>query len=229
MGTAASTTLGVPDISRTPDCSAVRRRGSDSEVLVAAPKDFGLYLAASSLAQMSTSGRFYVATDSNGVEHSVAQGHVTWRLPAGDVAQATEVGRPLVLRRPDALLEVLDERIYEAEPLGDATISHDGGVSVRSARLLAQTPWDTEMATRFALDCADHLLGETGDTSLPDGTSLAKVVADARRVLDGIETTNMEHLGYLARLRALRRLRHEARFRHQRGPPLRLVAIAYSS
>jgi hypothetical protein len=150
----------------------------------------------------------YVTTDANGVEHSVA-GQVVWKLPVDGAGQATSLGHPLVLRQPRALLEILDERIYLAETPKDVKIGSDGTVSVPTARLNAQTHWNAAAATRFALDCADHLLGEVGDVSLPDGTSLSKVTNDARKVLDGTASDSMEHLGRLARLSALRRLQHE--------------------
>jgi len=150
----------------------------------------------------------YVPTDSKGIEHA-ATGEVAWQLPAGDVGQMTELGHPLVLRRPDALLDVLDERIYRVESLNDVKIAIDGTAVVPAARLVTQTCWDTGLATRFALDCAEHILTDTGDVSLPDGTSLMMVIAYARHVLDGITSEGTQRLGYLARVRALRRLRHE--------------------
>ena len=150
----------------------------------------------------------YVATDSNGVEHS-ATGQVAWKLPVEGVGQLTDLGHPLVLREPRALLEVLDEHIYLAASPNGGEIGPDGTVSVPTAQLNGQTRWNAAAATKFALDCADHLLREVGDVSLPDGTSLATVTADARQLLDGNASDSMEHLGQLARLRALRRLRHE--------------------
>ena len=150
----------------------------------------------------------YVATDANGIEHSAA-GKVAWKLPVGGISKLTDLGHPLVLRRPIALLEVLDERIYIAESPTSVKVGTDGTVSVPTAQLSAETRWNSAAATKFALDCADHLLGEVGDVSLPDGTSLAKVTADARQMLDGTASESMEHLGRLARISALRRLRHE--------------------
>jgi hypothetical protein len=150
----------------------------------------------------------YVSTDANGIEHS-ATGRVVWKLPVDGVGQVTDIGHPLVLRQPRALLEVLDQHMYLAESPKGVEISADGTVSVPAARLNSQTRWNAESATRFALDCADHLLSEVGDFALPDGTSLTKVTADARQLLDGTASDSMEHLGRLARLHALRRLRHE--------------------
>ncbi len=150
----------------------------------------------------------YVATDANGVEHS-ASGQVAWKLPVEGVAQVTDLDHPLVLRQPRSLLEVLDERIYLAESPKSVEIGADGTVSVPTAQLKELTRWNAAAATKFALDCADHLLSGVGDVSLPDGTSLAKVITDARQMLDGTASGSMEHLGRLARISALRRLSHE--------------------
>jgi hypothetical protein len=150
----------------------------------------------------------YVATDANGVEHS-ATGKVVWTLPVAGASQETNLGHPIVLRQTRALLEVLDERIYLAESPKGVEIGSDGTVSVSTARLNAQTNWNAAAATMFALNCADHLLSQVGDVSLPDGTSLSKVTTDARKLLDGTASDSMEHLGRLARLSALRRLGHE--------------------
>ena len=144
------------------------------------------------------------ATDANGVEHS-SKGKVVWKLPVEGVGQVTDLDHPLVLRQPRALLEVLDQCIYHAEPPKSAEIGSDGTASVPKAQLSAPTRWDAAAATEFALDCADHLLSEVGEVSLPDGTSLAKVTGDARRLLEGTASDSMQHLGRLARLSALRR------------------------
>lgn len=150
----------------------------------------------------------YVATDANGVEHS-SSGQVAWNIPADGVAQVTDLGHPLVLRQPRALLDVLDEHIFLAESPKTVEVGSDGTIQVPTARLTSETRWNAAAATRFALDCADHLLGEVGDLALPDGTSLASVTADARQILDGTASDSKEHLGRLARLSALRRLRRE--------------------
>jgi len=150
----------------------------------------------------------YVATDANGVEHS-AKGKVVWKLPADGVSHETNLGHPLILRLPRALLEVLDEHIYLATSTKKVEIGADGTASVPSAQLSKETNWNRAAATGFAFDCADHLLSQVGDVSLPDGTSLAKVISDARTLLDGTASESMEHLGRLARIRAVRRLRHQ--------------------
>jgi hypothetical protein len=150
----------------------------------------------------------YVATDAKGVDHSSVD-EVSWSLPEEGKVQITKSDHPLVLRQPKALLEVLDQRIYLADSPADVKIDDDGTASVSTARLTERTQWNAESATKFALDCADHLLGEVGDSSLPNGMSLAKVTADARQVLYGTASEPKEHLGRLASISALRRLRRD--------------------
>ena len=68
----------------------------------------------------------YVPTNAEGVEMT-ATGEIAWALPRasdtttspGDVVHAVSGGR-LVLRRPAALLEALDERIFAAEAIEGA-------------------------------------------------------------------------------------------------------------
>jgi hypothetical protein len=150
----------------------------------------------------------YVATDSKGVDHSTVD-QVAWSLPEGGRIQLTKSDYPLVLRQPKALLEVLDQRIYLADSPTPVTIGADGTASVSTARLTLRTHWNAESATKFALDCADHLLSEVGDSLLPNGMSLVNVTADARQVLYGTATEPKEHLGRLASLSALRRLHRD--------------------
>jgi hypothetical protein len=153
----------------------------------------------------------YVTTDADGVEHT-ANGDIVWRLPSTGTTTTAGADHPLVLRDSDALREVPDEAIFRAEPVGEATPSGDGTVDATSARLVVKTGWETESATRFALLCAEHVLGNARDVPLPDGTPLGKVVSDAQRVLDGIEPRpgeDLGYLGYVARLSALRRLHRE--------------------
>ncbi|MFZ0060266.1 MAG: hypothetical protein WAL35_09530 [Acidimicrobiales bacterium] len=152
----------------------------------------------------------YVALDASGVEHA-AEGETTWALPGDDGEPATtEKSHGLVLRTTAALLEVLDEVIYRAEPVSGVSPIVDGAMTVSTARLTTRTPWGTEAATRFALSCAAHVLGDRADLRLPDGTTLGRVVADAQHVLDEITPDLAERLGYAARLADLWRL-HRAR------------------
>jgi hypothetical protein len=150
---------------------------------------------------------WYVAVDRTGVEHTPT-GHVRWLVPSHG-ADAVTTGDGLVLRRPVALLDVLEEQIFEAEPLEAAPPQPDGTLCVDRARLVAQARWDTETATLFALDCADHCETQLDVAALPDGTPLAAVLSDARRALGGMVPEAPERLGYLARLWSLRRLHHE--------------------
>ncbi|HLK13727.1 MAG TPA: hypothetical protein VKT78_02895, partial [Fimbriimonadaceae bacterium] len=73
---------------------------------------------------------WYVAVDAKGVEHTPT-GRVRWHLPSPD-ADGTTSGenQKLVLRRPTALLDVLEARIFVAEPLGSAKPGEDGTLEV---------------------------------------------------------------------------------------------------
>lgn len=150
----------------------------------------------------------YVSVDAAGREHAPG-GRVEWRLPDGGGDPVTKRADGLVLRRPVALLEVLEERIFRVEPVGSAPALRDGTLLVREARLVARTRWDTETATCFALDCAEHCLQQSGLVSLPDGTPLERVIADARQVIADSSPDGGHNLGYLARLLAFHKLRRE--------------------
>ncbi|HXZ83204.1 MAG TPA: hypothetical protein VED84_05590 [Acidimicrobiales bacterium] len=154
----------------------------------------------------------YVATNAEGVERT-ARGEVTWNLPAvagATTSPAERTAAPrgeLVLRRPAALLEALDERIFLAEAIDGARDAGDT-VGASTARLTAETAWGVKAAARFALECASHALDDvTAATTLPDGSSLGAVVAEARVILDRTSPAGEQRLGLLARFAALRRLR----------------------
>jgi hypothetical protein len=151
----------------------------------------------------------YVSMDAAGVEHA-ASGDITWALPR-NVSQPTTTENPhgLVLRTTSALLDVLDEAIYRAEPVGGASPIVDGTMAVASARLTSRAPWDTESATRFALACASHVLGDRSELKLPDGMTLGRIVADAQHMLDDLGPQSVEHLSRMARLSELWRLHRE--------------------
>jgi hypothetical protein len=151
-------------------------------------------------------GNFYVATDSNGIEHS-SSGHVEWVLPGSNGAGEVQPGHPITLRQPIALIDFLDARIFTASSNEAIDASPAGTVEVMTARLVEETKWDIQMAARFALNCAEHLLIEDGEISLPSGTPLQSIIADARTMLDD-SPESMSHLEYFARVRALRRLKH---------------------
>lgn len=150
----------------------------------------------------------YVSTDAEGVEHSAA-GKIIWSLPPESNPTVAEAGHSLSLRRPAALLEVLEEEIYRAEPTTEVEPDQDGVASVSSARLIERTSWSSESATLFALDCAERALRDAPDATLPDGTQLQEVIADARKMLGGTASDASHRLGYFASLSALRRLRRD--------------------
>jgi hypothetical protein len=153
----------------------------------------------------------YVATNAGGIEQT-ATGEIHWSLPAvaGGTTSPGEPTRPpsgeLVLRRATALLDALDERIFLTEPIDEA---HDAGDTVVawSARLTAETAWGVYGAARFALECAAHVLGDAATTTLPDGSTLGEVVAQARVILERSSPEGEQRLGLLARFAAVRRLR----------------------
>jgi hypothetical protein len=151
------------------------------------------------------SDAYYVTTDSSGVEHT-GTGSVTWVLPASGVDAVTEApSATLVLRRPALLIDDLEAEIFRAEAL-DAADDDNGALTVRRARLVAATAWDTGRAAQFALDCARHVLGNAGDVTLPNGDTLASVIDDASAVLVDASPEAEARLGFLARVRAARRL-----------------------
>jgi len=153
-------------------------------------------------------GDLYVPTDANGFEHTPG-GVVAWISPDGGMVRTATSEQPVLLREAGALLDVLDECIYRAEALGESATSSDGVVSARAGRLRGLTPWDTEAAAAFALDCVVHVLGDSADATLPDGTTFAEVVAEARGALGGLSDAAGAHLGLLVRLGALHRLKKD--------------------
>ena len=147
----------------------------------------------------------YVSTDVEGVEHSATSG-IQWNLPPDRAPTVAGSGR-LVLRRPVALLEVFEDEIFRAEPTAAVAPDLDGIVTTDSARLIARTAWNSETATLFALDCAEHALEGAPDAALPDGTALETVIAEARQMVQDAALESSHRFGYLARLGAFRRLR----------------------
>ncbi len=158
---------------------------------------------------MSMAPALYVPTDATGVEHA-ADGRIPWQLPIDGRVGETH-GPQLVLRPSKVLLNVLDERIWYAEAAGEPVgkAERDGSLCVGTARLVAETAWNVESATHFALSCAERAADRAGVLGLPDGTLLADAVGEARRVLDETAPEHLDRLGYLARVRALRRMRRE--------------------
>ena len=157
--------------------------------------------------------KYFVATDEYGVERLSGE-PVRWAVPSNGEASVSLTrpdSRPLVLREPFALLDILDEVIWTAEPGDDpAPGSQEGAITARSARLVHRTAWDATTAARFAIDCAEHGIGKAGEVELPNGQTIADVLVAARGFLDSA-TDPDAHLGLLARIGTVRRLKRENR------------------
>jgi hypothetical protein len=151
----------------------------------------------------------YVSTSEQGIERTPDR-EVLWELPkASDTPQpaAPTHGERLVLRNAASLLDVIDDLVFVAEPLEAGVEEAHSVLVVRSARLLRRTPWDPTSAALFALDCAAHVLGESGGVELPGGITLAGALDDARSYLSEDDEQAGGRLGRLARFSAARRLR----------------------
>lgn len=160
-----------------------------------------------------TATQYFVATDEFGVERMSGE-PVEWTLPTDDgptIALARPDAVPVILRTPLALLDTLDEVIWVAEPI-DAAISEpeDGALHVHAARLVTRTSWDASIAARFAIACSEHAIGEASDVELPNGQRISDVLVDAKAFLDSA-SEHSGHLGLLARLATIRRLKRENR------------------
>lgn len=152
--------------------------------------------------------QLYVATDGGGSDPSGPE-PVSWPLPgpsdAGGWTPGEVVEGSLELCMPAALLMRLHESIHLAEVLepadeaspvaggdgapadGAGVVPAPGVVRARRARLVAPALWGGFVAAAFALDCAEHVLGEAADVTLPDGTALAAALAQVREWLDSAE------------------------------------------
>lgn len=168
-----------------------------------AASDVAWYVRAGTMSE-----NLYVATDANGVEHSPAGG-IRWPISQAGNSVDIDMGHPVTLRQASSLLDYLDERVFLVNSSAEKRFSDDGTVVVNAAHVVSETPWNVELAVNFALDCAERPLDEFGDAALPDGRSLKAILKDARAIVDGSESDAIEPLHYLARLRALRRLKHE--------------------
>ncbi len=80
--------------------------------------------------------------------------------------------------------------------------------SVRAARLVGETGWDDAAAARFALECAEHAVGDGPEVVLPHGYTLGGVLADVRGAVERAEAP-APAVGWLGRMAALRRLRRD--------------------
>lgn len=163
--------------------------------------------------------RYFVPTDRDGLQSAQA---ARWPLPEPDGSGGFRAGatfrpsgnEPLVLSDIDALLEDLGERIFEAELVPGGPGEPDG------ARLVAETAWSVDAAARFALDCVEHIIGGSDELRLPNGASVAQLIAEARRYLDeGEEGQGV--LQAVSRLALARRLR-------RRGEEVADVAFSFA-
>ncbi|MGH9293116.1 MAG: hypothetical protein ACRDZ6_10130 [Acidimicrobiales bacterium] len=158
-------------------------------------------------------GTFFVTGDGDGTSRYGGT-ELDWPWPqAGGVPGEWLRSREghVALLDLGGLLRVLGERIFVAEPRDEspAAPDDDGVVTVVEARLVTETAWDGKQAARFALDCAEHVLGDTASPRLRNGASLADVVSAARRALEG-GRGDEGLLGSVSRVASARRLRRSA-------------------
>lgn len=162
--------------------------------------------------------RCYVATDETGVELFDAR-EVHWQLPErrgdGFIAGHPLEGErpPFVIRSVRSLLDALDEVVCVAE-VDDATATASkespGAYLADAVSLTERTSFDVRGAALFALDCAEHGLGDAADVELPRGIRVGDAIAEARRFLTGAGGVDEGRLGLLARLSMTRRLRRHS-------------------
>ena len=123
----------------------------------------------------------------------------------GAAVEAPE-GEHLVVHDLDGLLEHLGERIFVAEVLAGT------GEHPTRARLVSETAWNLEMAARFALDCAEHVVVDPDEKAGMSASSLTEILEAARRYLDKGEegdeadSSLVERTSRLALARRLREL-----------------------
>jgi hypothetical protein len=155
---------------------------------------------------------YYVTTSTDGVERT-PDGEIAWEVPDPEAALPAEptFGRRLLVRDEAALLDVLSEVVYRAEVVEGGEEERPGVLVASSARLVSRTAWDPLSAAYFALDCAEHAVGDAGEVELPTGLTLAGAIADARAFLAASSGTDGDGVGRLARFSAARRLRREGR------------------
>jgi len=161
-------------------------------------------------------GQLFVSTDARGTQY-FGGATIRWSLPVAARDGTVRPGEwvhasaetPLPLLDTDGLLdEGLTERVFRAEPRpGAGSRRTDFGLEVAEARLVSETPWTLSEAARFAIDCADHILGERASMALPSGPSLGDVLSAARRWLERAEGAEAGLLGRVARMATVHRLR----------------------
>jgi hypothetical protein len=146
-----------------------------------------------------------------------------WPLPetgAGQEAPGAELAREdghddgISLRGLEGLLDVLSDRVFVAEALADQSLAGAavgrGVIRVSRARLLRETRWGPDTAALFALDCAEHVLKESGGVRLRGGATLSEVVAAARKWLETADESQDEFLHGIRQMAVARRLRRQS-------------------
>lgn len=152
-----------------------------------------------------TTDHLFVPTDGEGVQHHGRE-LVRWPLPEPVGGDGFSPGAPLSLKdAPELLLHdlggllgALGERIFLAETTGG-----------KEARLVAETAWSTKAAAVFALDCVEHVIGDTAGLTLPRGASVPELLAEARSYLEEGEAEKRGLLQSMSRLALARRLRKQ--------------------
>ena len=146
--------------------------------------------------------RYYVVTDAAGVAHAgEIERHFDLVAGSGLVD-----GGPVVLRTTTALLDELDEVIFEAEPIGSSKEITVGAIQADDARLLRRTAWDARGAAEFALACADHVAQAERGVTIPGGHTIGSILDDAKGFLADADAQKEGRLAQLARFATARRL-----------------------
>lgn len=146
--------------------------------------------------------RYFVVTDAAGVART---GEIERHFDLVVGSGPTD-GGPIVLRTPAALLDELDEVIFEAEPVGATAETGPGTIHADDARLLRRTPWDVRQAASFALACVEHVIADDRDVTIPGGHTLGSIIEDAKGFLADADGAKEGRLAQLARFATARRL-----------------------
>ncbi len=154
---------------------------------------------------MADAERLYVATDRLGVQRGTTEER-HWDLATGLVH--ADASAPVLLCTPEMLLDLLDERLFVADP----GVAREGGAPGGlypggGVRLAAELAWDATAAARFALDICEHAFVADRDVTLPRGRTLGEVIDEARTALADAGPHNASMFGALARLSRVRHLR----------------------
>lgn len=145
----------------------------------------------------------FVVTDAAGISRA---GENEQRIDL-DATPGTTAEGLFELLDSTALVDALDEVIFQASPLGPTTEVAAGVVQTSSIQLLRRTSWGARAAASFALSCVEHVIGDDRDISIPGGHTLGSVLDDARGFLAEAGGEREGRLAQLSRLATARRLR----------------------